>query len=384
MPSEVIERLVIHQNGLVLYSAGSDFPGNFPRDSFISGDLVEDPVILRDELEFAGLRQGRKINPVTGERPGIIFHEYVFDLDGGIELRPGITTEFDDCDNPALFIHEHKVYERLRYRDQRRLLDTYRTNIAVAADFIRGQIDNGLFQDDPRFAWAPEFALPVTYLKDSEIPGRVGGIPAYPVSYLLVQAMDIRGLRDGADILGSSILRSDVKSLVEGLQRFYIRRRKVFSMAVDKEGFIPGVSSDMLTMLHYLDPEDIDPDQIEDIAEEAVVLETPAGYRMLDPQTAQTINDPNHSRTVWPVEQALIHRGARRHRDWALRVGSRHLAETLNHVIGVSLRILPFIKGIYPEKLRIEGLEIRPDGSKIQLWTWAAKEYFRRQLLLQP
>lgn len=384
MPPEIKERLVIHQNGLVLYSAGSDYPGIFPRDSFISGDLAKDTVILGDALKFAGLRQGRKINPVTGERPGIIFHEYVFDLDGGIELKPGRTTEFDACDNPALFIHEHAVYERLRRRHQRRLLDTDRTNIVAAADFIRGQINNGLFQDDPRFAGAPEFALPVTYLKDSEIPGRDGGIPAYPVSYLLVQAMVIRGFRDGADILGSSILRADAKSLVEGLQRFYDRGRGVFLMAIDRDGFISGVSSDMLTMLHYLDPEDIDPAQIEGIVEAAVVLETPAGYRMLDPQTAQTVNDPNHSRTIWPVEQALIHKGARKHKTWALRVGNRYLAEVLDHVMEISLRIVPFIKGIYPEKLRIEGLEIRPDGSKIQLWTWAAKEYLSRQLLLQP
>lgn len=378
MPPEIKDRLVIHRNGLVLYSAGSDFPGNFSRDSLISGDLTGDRVILRDELEFVASRQGRRINPATGERPGSILHEYVFELDGGVELKSGKTTEFDACDTPALFLHEHAVYERLRDKHQRRLLDEQKQNIDAAVDFIRGQIDNGLFQDDPRFAGALEFALPVTFLKDSVLPGRDKGVPVYPVTYTLAQAMCIRGLRDRLDIADSAILRAEVKGLVIGLEKLYDNKRGIFPIAVDRQGFTPGISSDMLTVLYYLDPEDIDTAQVESIVQATAVLETPAGYRMLDPQTAQTVDDPNHSRTVWPVEQALIYEGARRHRNWALRVGRKYLVEALDYVMEVSSRISPFIKDIYPEKLRIEGDQIIPDGCTVQLWTWAAKEYFHR------
>ena len=88
-----MEKLKIERDGIELFNAGfPNFPRNFTRDSIISGLIMRDAKMLRNQLLYSSKMQGKKNNSKTGEEKGKIFHEspgYIINQ---------LSTEFNACD----------------------------------------------------------------------------------------------------------------------------------------------------------------------------------------------------------------------------------------------------------------------------------------------
>ena len=349
-----MERLRTEYDGLTLYQAGlPKFPRVFTRDSIISALLSRDVDMLRDQLKFSALKQGNKKDPSNGEEPGKIFHEYP-----GYMKQNGLSTEFNACDTTALFLMGLEVYYKLT--GDRKLINKLKKNIEDAIKYILSHLKDNLFIEDPKFCDADKFALKVTYWKDSVISNRENGEPKYPVIYTLAHIQNMRGLKSAAFLLNSKDLENQVKKMKEALKKLY-DETGVFYIAKDRQGFIKGISSDILHALFYLDKEDLTEEQLNKIVEVVKILETDAGYRTLSPELENNLKDKYHANTIWPFEQAIINIGARKF--------------SLKRVEEFSSRVLNYLDSD-PEILILENGRIRKDGPDPQLWTIAAKKYF--------
>lgn len=376
MSPELKERLNIIQEGLILYRAGlspvsptGGYVSNFTRDSILSGVIGQNAEMLRDQLKFGALLQATEKDPKTGAEVGKYHHE-----SPGVEIR-GLSTLYNGCDTTAWALIGHGVYEDLT-RD-RSFTNEYRGNIAKGVDYILSHLNpDGLFMEDPRFAGADKFALKVTYWKDSELLDREEGEPLYPVVYTLVHIQNMAGLRSAARLLHSPELLNVAETMKMGLQRLWNGDLGTFNIAMDQEGPISAISSDPLNALFFLEPTDFPVEQAQVIISSASVLETPAGYRVLDPETSHRVADKYHTVTIWPSEQAVIHIGARKHRRWAEEIGHISLADSLRGVEAVSARVMPYLKDNNTEIFVIENGHIRQAGCDPQLWTVEAKVYF--------
>ena len=361
MQGHDFEKLRFSKDNLTLYYAGlPNFPRNFARDSLISGMLASDVEMLRNELIFCSLRQGVKRNPKTGEEPGKIFHEYP-----GVEIKQysenkGLSTEYNACDTTALYLIAHEFYYKLT--GDRQFLEAHKSSMEKAVSYILSHLDADVFLENPSFSGGHKFALRVTYWKDSQIPNRDKGEPAYPVIYSLAHIQNMAGLRSAARILAKPELKRTVEKMKNALDRLYDVEFGLFFIAVDQFGPIRGVTSDSLHAFYYLEPGDVKEDQILRIVEVSKALETPAGYRTMSQETADKMRDKYHANTVWPFEQALIHKGGK-------KFGLKHLVE-------ISSRVIPYLD-TDPEILVIDGTDaINKGGCDPQLWTIAGKIYF--------
>src|SRR6266481_629289 len=186
-----LKNLKFEPEGIPIYAAGlPNFSRNFTRDSIISGILMKDSDMLRNQLEFCALHQGMTKDPKTGEEPGKMFHEF-----------PGVwngdySTKYNASDATALYLIGHRVYQELSQDNS--LIQKHQDNIKRALDYSLTHIKDNLFIESPEFCGAKAFALPVTYWKDSQITGRSRGVPIYPVIYSVVQAQYIDALRSTA------------------------------------------------------------------------------------------------------------------------------------------------------------------------------------------
>lgn len=70
-----------------------------------------------------------------------------------------------------------------------------------------------------------------------------------------------------------------------------------------------------------------------------------------------------HLKTVWPFEQAMIHKGTRRFE--------------LAGITAVCERVIPHIQDAAPETLSVHG-DLNSVSCDPQLWTIAARDYFAR------
>lgn len=376
MSPDLKERLSIRQGELTLYCAGlspvsatGGYVSNFTRDSILSAVIGRDAEMLRDQLKFGVLLQAREKDPKTGAEVGKYHHEFP-----GVEIR-GLSTLYNGSDTTAWALIGHGVYEDLT--GDRRLADECRSNIAKGADYILTHLNSdGLFVEDPKFSGADNFALKVTYWKDSELPDRVEGEPLYPIVYTLAHIQNMAGLRSAARLLGSPELLNTAETMRMNLPRLWNTDLGTFNIAMDQKGVISAISSDPLNALFFLEPTDLLLEQAQAIISSASVLETSAGYRVLDPETSHRVADKYHAVTVWPSEQAVIHIGARKHRRWAERVGHTPLADSLIEVEAISARVVPYLKDNNVEMFIIENGQIRQAGCDPQLWTVEAKVYF--------
>ena len=359
-----MERLRAEYDGHTVYNAGLPyFPRNFSRDSLISGIIASDEDLLRNQLCYSAFRQAVTKNPYSGAERGKIHHEST------IVIR-GLSTEFDACDTTALFLIGHEVYQGLS--NDNSLVDAQRANIELAVEYILSHLEEGLFIETPELCGAKMFALKVTYWKDSLILGREQGEPDYPVVYPMAHIMNMRGIRSAAKLLNRKELWEIVDRMVYALQKLYDDKLGTFYIAIDRRGSISGVSSDSLHALFYLSPGDMSNEQLNRIVDASIVLETPLGYRTLDPELTSSIKDDTermknlfayHTSTVWPFEQAAIYAGARRFE--------------LKRPMEVSSRIMSWIPDSDPEIFILnEDGTSRKGGCEPQLWTIAAKKYF--------
>ncbi|MFH1238361.1 MAG: hypothetical protein ABIH79_03175 [archaeon] len=348
-----MRRLKINHKGFLLYKAGlPHFPRNFTRDSIISAILMKDSKALKHQLSFCASKQGNEKNAYTGEEPGKIFHEFP-----GVEIH-GKSTEFSACDTTALYLIGHEVYQKLT--EDKKLATKQSKQIEKACEYIISHLKKDLFAEDPKLSGAKDFALKVTYWKDSEILRRKNGKPRYPVVYTLAHIQNMRGLKSGAKILSSKRLKEQAEKMVTALQKLYYPKLKSYCIAIDAHGPIHGASSDLLHSLFYLDPSDISDEQLNGIVNSSKELETKIGYRTLSPKMAGKVGDQYHANTVWPFEQAMIYEGARKF--------------GLTDIQKICLRIISHLDTA-PEKFTI-GKEIKKSGCDPQFWTIAAKKYF--------
>ncbi len=379
MPPKVRERLRVNRNGWVLYNAGfrkasRGYLQNFPRDSLEAGILLEDPKMLHDQLEFGALNQATKKDPKTGAEPGKYHHQMP-----GVIIR-GLSTDYNSCDSNAWALLGYAEYFRLT-RD-RKFIKKHKYDIRKGVDeYVLSHLNKDFyFTEDPRFSGAQRFALRVTYWKDSVLPQREDGEPIYPVVYPLVHAQYMAALRKATLLVGPPGLFDIANRMSKSLGGLFNKDLGTFNIALDSSGSIQGISSDSLNMLFFLEPEDLNPHWIESIIRTSVVLETPAGYRGLSPKLSETIKDRYHADKVWPVEQATIHKGAVKFKAWAISQGKIELVSLLEHVEEVSSRVTAHLDGSHAEILSINDGEVQTDGCDPHLFTFAAKEYFKRVL----
>jgi glycogen debranching enzyme len=331
------------------------YPQNFTRDGIITGILTSNASLLHDQLLFSGARQGERKDPFTGEEPGKIFHQYP------PVIYRGRSTEFNACDTTALYLIGHDIYKKVSGDGS--LAEREKEHIERASLYILNHIRDGWFSVDPSFSDADEYALKVTYWKDSEVARRTGGIPVYPIVYTFAHIQNLRALRAADTLLEKHTYKHTTEVMLSELIQLWQSDRGLYRIARDARGPIDGISSGLLHGLAYLEPEDIPGDIAERIALFSQPLETSVGYRTIDAETEKDMHDKYHARTVWTYEQAMIHMAARKH--------------TLPHVQEVSERIIPHIKETAPELFLIdENNSPKADGNDTQLWSIGAQDYF--------
>lgn len=376
MSPELGAILSISREGLTLYKAGIDGPAgyleNFPRDTLESGMAADDPDMIRDQIIYVHLSQAKEHNPLTGAEPFKPHHQRP-----GVILENGLSTEYNASDVGALYLMAHSYY-RNRTGD-RSLIERFQGGIrGVVEVYIPSHINPETYQfvEDPRFCGARDFALKRTDWKDSMTPGRENGKVIYPVVYPNIQAIYMRGLRDADLVLNTREFTSETIKMRKGLQSLYDTEAGSFYIAIDKFGPVPGINSDSLNIMAYLDLEDLELAQWEAIIKASTVLETVAGYQNIDPEIAKTMEDDYHAR-VWPKENVFIHKGATRLQQRAREECLPVLVEALEGVRRVSSRVYHYLD-TYPETLKVEGGKVRKLGCDPQLWTYASKQYFGR------
>ena len=366
-----MDRLKINFEGYDLYKAGlPNFERNFTRDSIISAILMKNPEMLRQQLCFCAEKQGETIDPHTGEEPGKIFHEYPGTSVGRLykeiksenypSLKIYYSTKFNACDSTALFLIGHDFYRQITKDNS--LSQIYKKNIVRATEYIIHHLDKGLFYENPKFAGAKRFALNVTYWKDSSIISREEGQPAYPVVYTLAHIQNMKAIRSSSILLKSKELENRAIEMKLALRNLWDDELETFYLAKDEKGFIQGITSDSLHSLFYLNEGDLYPHMIKGILNSSKKLETKLGYRTMDPELSNKMNNGYHSITVWPFEQAIIN------------IGAKNFG--LDSVVEVSSRIKKYLTTDNEIFVLKEDGGFQRAGCNPQLWTIATRKYF--------
>ncbi len=355
--TETLERLKIRNNDCEIYCAGlPGFPRNFTRDGIISAIILHNAQILKEQLKFSSILQGKKADPQTGEEPGKIFHEYP-----GVTLRNGLSTLFNACDTTALFLIGHELYQT--WTGDKTLAQTQINEITAAKNYILSHIKDGAFIESPEFSGAKKFALKVTYWKDSDVQNRSDGEPHYPAVFLLAHVQNMRALRSTSLLLKDNSLQEKANEMLKFFQqKLFDQETKEFINFIDQQGSVKNISSDILHALWYLEPSDLSKKMILTIMKTAEALETPAGYRVLSLNDAKSLSNPYHSATIWPFEQAVIHMGAQ-------KFGLDKLQKTTEQIID-------YFKDFH--EILIQKDELEFGGNAPQLWTVAAADYFQK------
>lgn len=387
-----LEQLCVEHEGLKLYKASaSRYQANFTRDSITAAWLLNDSAMMRDQLIFNTRHEGTRLNPLDGQEPYKKHHELNLELgrglsaeevplEAGLQNRPGVST-YNACDTTALWLIGHELL--YRRTGSLELAIEQKSSIAGSVRYILSHLRDGVFTEYPP-AGAEQFFLRVTYWKDSVLAGKEQA--TYPVVYPLVHAQNMAGLRAARTLLekiDEHLAEEERDTLHEitpsvalmrtGLQRLYDEKNGCFFIAIDKDGYIEGVSSDSLYALAYLQRRDLPRGWVYNLEEASKALETSIGYRGLSPEFDGLWEDTYHTDKVWPVEQAKIHLGA-------TRFGLRRAMEVSSRIIrkfeeerssGADQEL--FSPGEKPD-------EWVPGGQRTQLWSIAAKEHFARAL----
>lgn len=349
--------------GYSLYCAGlPHYPKNFTRDSIVCSFIFKDKDMLKEQLRFCAHKQGKKKNPKTGEEPGKIFHEFPpFKLFG-------YSTEYNTCDSNALFLIGHEKY--YKWTKDKTLIKKQEENIKKAVSNIITHINSeNMFVENPKFSGGKIFLLPTTYWKDTGLIKRFFRTPKYPVVYSLAHIQNLAGIRSASKILNDKKLEKKAQEMKEALNKLWDKKRGNFYLAIDKKGQISAADSDSLHALYYLEKNDLTKEQINSLIESSKKLESFAGYRARGLEHKGMIGYWGHdySYMVWPFEQAVIHKGAK-------KFGIKRLQE-------ISKRITKFIEGEEShEILLIKNNKVKGIGCKLQMWTLAAKQYFNNKV----
>lgn len=357
-----INRLKIKEEGYEVYGAGiPTYARNFTRDAIISSLLMEDSKMMKNQLMFSAHLQGKKKDNFTGEEPGKIFHEHP------AVIKRGLSPEFNASDTTALFLLGHEIYQK--WTRDRELAEKQKENIKKAVGYIKSHLKGGAFIESPKFWGAKKGSLNVTYWKDSEIVDRESGVPAYPVTYFLNQVQNYRGMKSAYFLLKDEKIKKDIAAMKNYIdEKFYDKKEKRFYIAIDKKGPVGADSSDELHSLFYFGEDELKPEIVDNIVRNSSAIETDYGYRTLSEKDSYRVSDPYHAMTLWPFEQAIINIGAKKF--------------NLKKVEQISSRIVKHLDTapeIFDILSREKGKVFKKGGCDPQLWTLAAKEYFKNQ-----
>ena len=354
-----MNRLRKIRDGYTVYDAGLPrFPRNFTRDGVIAALLLRDGEMMRDQVRFCALHQGKTHDAVTGEEPGKIFHEFP-----GFELR-GKNTQFNGCDTTGLWLYGLAKY--VEWSGDHDLIHQLALEIEAALAYVKRHLDdNFLLREDPAFCGADRFALKVTYWKDSVLIDRPDGEPLWPAVFPLAHVQTLAGVRGIGRIMQNQSTLDLAKNMVSALPQLWDDTKNNFYPAIDQMGAVSTVTTDGLHMLAYLEEGDVSAETLQSLQSSSSVLETALGYVVMDSADADRAEYDYHAKTVWPFELGMIHMGAKRF--------------GLAHVAAVCERVIPHIQTAAPETLTLAA-DLHSKSCNPQLWTLAARDYFTRHV----
>lgn len=333
-------------------AADPGYKQNVSRDSLTYGFLADDEEALLAQLVFSFRYQGVKKDPYSGEEPGKIHHQWP-----GVVMRDKETT-YNACDTTALTL---LAAAHLAEMDHPEVLSAYGPNIEAAIEYVYSHTgSDNLFREDARLAGAEEFALRVTYWKDSVINSH-NEEPAYPIAYTLPHFQNAAALRAIGEVMNRpELIQKSAEMEQAGISRLW--RDGHFVTAVTANEVIDPPSSDSLHTLHYIGAasEALPSDTAEAVEEYMTGLETNYGYRAGIPMNGNT--DVYHTANVWPHEQALMHAAAVEHRRMRAQKVARRVVGYCN------------TDGNYWELIDAEDGTKR--GNPLQLWVVGAIHYF--------
>ena len=345
--------------------------GLFPRDLFTTGLMLCDPELLRESIRFAVHTIGKECNPVTGEEPGRVLHEW------NRAERDGLLSHYNAAETSQLLLIAARELLRLGSEEPLPFLDTVRAGLVAAGQYVLSHVEEDLFLEDPSRCGGRRYFAHATYWKDSHLPGRRE--IAYPITYSLVQAQTACALRSLAMLTADLSLGWEREELLEAggrlvaeiWGRLWDPEHGVPLIARDRETAVPGVSSDALHMLAYLQPGDVPASCLDGIQAASAQLETDYGFRSYAPRQSDYAPDAYHLGSIWPYEQVLIARGA-------CRFGLEGIFEGAARVL-CALEELGF-----PELIVWDGEDLAGAGCDVQLWTCAVPRGFSILLADQP
>lgn len=358
----------VYPDGAMGYSAGfPGYPRNFTRDTVIAGILSSRSDILFAQLEISAKHQGKVHDPLTGEEPGKIHHEFP-----GVNVhgRNQLTT-YNACDTTALFLIGVEGLLHLDNRAGEDFVAKHLENLRCAVDYILEHIgDDNLFWERPPKG-ATNYAILVSYWKDSILPNPGGKIePTYPVVFSLAHFIAARGLLSASRLLN----RDDLATIADTMYRTGIHefiRSDMYVVYRDLADELSQPSSDELHALAYIPAIYSNMLPFESIRQRAEALATPFGYMCTPHDIATHLSDTYHGDKVWTHDQAKIEYGARKF--------------ALNEIADTAALVAPHI-GEGQELLGIarenDNLLPIPEGNSHQLWSVAANEYFAGNSLL--
>ncbi len=363
-PFEIFQQY--DERGEISYSAGlPNYPRNFSRDTIIAGLISCNVDLLSTQLEISAQYQGQKEDSKTGEKPGKIHHEYP-----GVKVnnRELIST-YNASDTTGLFLIAAEILKNLDQHRYAQFIANRKNNLQKAADYITSSIDNNflLWEIPPKNS--NQYALKVTYWKDSILPEANGKTePIYPVIYPQVQFIAARGLLSASILLNDNSLANIAKTMfIMGIKKFI--RENGYVAYQDKHKALIQTSSDELHSLAYIPQQYKEFLPLQAISARAEQLSTPFGYMCTPLDISNKLSDNYHGKSVWIFEQAMIHYGANK---FSL-VKEKEIASLVANHIQEGQELLTVGYNNAGEITPI------PSGNNRQLWSIAAREYFAGQ-----
>jgi glycogen debranching enzyme len=353
--NESFEHYTSTIDGMPCYFAGlPGFPRNFSRDTIVSGIIAADHHLLDNQLAMSYVHQGKVFDPLTGEEPGKIHHEYP----GVVWREPNLTT-YNACDTTALYLTGLEFLRHLNQRESNDFLSTHQESIEAALEYIFSHIRDDIFWEYPP-PGAEQYSIRITYWKDSIVPSTTGKEePAYPVTFALAHFQAARGLLAAANLLERTDLREIAHTMfTQGISKFITE--SAFCVLEDHDGRLEQPSSDELHALAYIPMKYADLLPLAAIQERVTPLITEAGIACTPKAIGEHLPDTYHGYLVWVFEQAMIHYGSEKF--------------GLHDIAAITTRCIPHIDTGH-EILTVDP-EIKPRGNTHQLWSVAARLYF--------
>lgn len=341
-------------DGTPCYFAGlPGYPRNFSRDTIIAGIIAADHHLLDSQLTMSYLHQGQSYDPITGEEPGKIHHEYP-----GVVVNAPYVSTYNACDTTALYLIGLEVLKHLNKQESSDFLLKHGASIERALRYLHRHIKDDIFWEFPPEG-TDHFSLHTTYWKDSIVPSLDHEEPQYPVAFALAHFQAARGILAAANFLGYSKLYETADRMFKvGIKTFI--REDAFCLEQDKGGKLEQPSSDELHSLAYIPAQYAHLLPLQAITARALPLITPAGIACTPKEISDRMTDTYHGYVVWIFEQALIHYACEKF--------------DLADLAQATMSCTSYIDTGH-ELLSIDPA-IKPRGNSHQLWSVAATIYY--------